>query len=219
MRCERVEELLSDYLEGAVGDAMLIPLEAHLRECAQCRALADGLRDVWRLLDSAPVVEPPVDFRATVWRKIDAAEQSRQRSRPAFDFSAAWRRLWTRPALAWGAAVLLVVVLSGVAVPGRYHLAGLGMIWHGSGVPQVKAAVTVGAPTVTGSGAAVALSVPVTNNGDTAATVTLHVLDANGERKETTVQAPAHSSQLYDVMSLQPGEDASHFRIESSTNP
>jgi hypothetical protein len=81
MLCERAQELFSDYHEGSVKPAMLVPFESHLHECADCRTRLDGVRDVWEMLDSAPYVEPPVGFHAAVWARIDAMEAEKARNR------------------------------------------------------------------------------------------------------------------------------------------
>lgn len=123
MLCERAEELYSDYIDGTIQKSLVVPLESHLKECANCRTQVEELRRVWRVLDEAPVVEPPADFREEVWRRIDAAAQVRQpRPRPS------WRALFTRPALGWAAAALLLVVLAGVVVPGR-HKSASWLMW------------------------------------------------------------------------------------------
>lgn len=129
MRCERAQELFSDYCDTTLQPALLVPLESHLEDCADCRAQLAALKQVWQTLDRAPVVAPPAHFRALVWERIDAAERARQQAaRPRFSFD--WRILFTRPALAWGAALLLVIVLAGVVVPGRYTAARMLFPWN-----------------------------------------------------------------------------------------
>ncbi|HXG24144.1 MAG TPA: zf-HC2 domain-containing protein, partial [Chthonomonadales bacterium] len=142
MLCERAEELYSDYIDGTIQKSLVVPLESHLKECANCRTQVEELRRVWKVLDVAPVVEPPADFRKEVWRRIDAAAQVRQ-PRPRLH----WRALFTRPVLGWAAAALLLVVLAGVVVPGKYKSAW--MLWPSSWFSsREKAAwnITVGQP-------------------------------------------------------------------------
>jgi anti-sigma factor RsiW len=43
-RCERVVELLTDYLEGELGDATRTELEAHLAACDACAEYLRQLR-------------------------------------------------------------------------------------------------------------------------------------------------------------------------------
>ena len=139
MRCDSARELLSEYTEGSIQAALRIPLETHLGECCDCRAEADGLRDVWRMLDAAPVMDAPADLRAVVWAKIDAQEQARSQRRAGFRPS--WSALFTRKALGWGAALLAVVALASFTMPGRYSPASLffGFSTPRKSSPELKA--------------------------------------------------------------------------------
>src|SRR5437016_3673479 len=127
MRCERAQELFSEYCEGTVQRALKVPLESHLGACGQCRDEVSGLRRVWKLLDDAPLMSPPEGFRAAVWQRIDA-QQAARNTRPRFSFD--WRSFFTRPALAWGAAIVLLVLFSRFVVPGSYSPAGIGRLGH-----------------------------------------------------------------------------------------
>jgi hypothetical protein len=124
MKCERAQEQFSDYHEGTLGRSFVVALENHITECSTCRSDLQELKSVWQILDDAPVVEPPADFRAQVWRRIDEAEQAKSR-RPAPAFN--WRSLFGRPAFALAGAALLILVLMPVVLPGTR--AGLGFIW------------------------------------------------------------------------------------------
>ncbi len=130
MRCDKAQELFSDYCEGTVQNALIVPLESHLSTCADCRSQVEDLGRIWKMLDEAPVVDPPADFRANVWRRIDATQSERAPRvwfpRLSFD----WRSLFARPTLGWAAAALLVVVLAGIAVPGRYTAARMMFPWN-----------------------------------------------------------------------------------------
>jgi anti-sigma factor RsiW len=58
LSCQRAEELLSDHRDGSLGIVLRHELEAHLRGCAECRALRSALEDVVAALRSHPMVEP-----------------------------------------------------------------------------------------------------------------------------------------------------------------
>src|SRR5262249_12731198 len=73
------------------------------------------LKAVWAILDEAPMVEPPAGLRATVWQRIESAEQAKVR-RPALAFN--WRSLFARPAIGFALAILLLAVLGPIVVPG-----------------------------------------------------------------------------------------------------
>jgi len=194
MRCERAQELFSDYCDGSIQPAQAALLEGHLGSCADCRSQLEALRQVWQVLDSAPVVEPPAHFRALVWQRIEAAGQARQqaerRSRFAFD----WRALFTRPALAWGAAALLVIVLAGVVVPGRYTAAKMWFPWNLIYRPDAPTwTVTVSAPRIEVIDGRRALTATLTTNATDSMEVVMQIeggpTDRVGERQTLSVSA------------------------------
>jgi hypothetical protein len=62
------EEQLVEYCGGETADRGAI--EAHLRECAECRAQCESLRQVLTLAAAMPVPEPETAFEARLWRRI-----------------------------------------------------------------------------------------------------------------------------------------------------
>ena len=61
LRCERLVELLGDYLEGTLAPGDEHELEDHLRGCRGCSALLDQLGDTVGLLGSVPLAATPPD--------------------------------------------------------------------------------------------------------------------------------------------------------------
>jgi predicted anti-sigma-YlaC factor YlaD len=59
MNCERCEERMSDYLEGALSQAERNAMDAHLRSCLGCRELLAAMSEVLRWGRDFPVHEPP----------------------------------------------------------------------------------------------------------------------------------------------------------------
>ncbi|HYY10312.1 MAG TPA: zf-HC2 domain-containing protein [Kineosporiaceae bacterium] len=68
LACERLVELLGDYLEGTLPPGAAADLEEHLRTCRGCSAVLDQLRDTVGLLGAHGVPdaadELPADVRA-----------------------------------------------------------------------------------------------------------------------------------------------------------
>lgn len=125
MRCERAQELFSEYCEGAIQAALRVPLESHLAACARCREEVDGLRHVWTVLDSAPRMEAPAGFRASVWQRIDSQETSRSSRSWLQGILPQWKDAFMRRPYAWAAGAGILLVLASAVVPGRYTPAGL----------------------------------------------------------------------------------------------
>lgn len=206
MLCERAEELLSDYCEGSIQGALLVPLEDHLEECADCRGKAEGLRDLWRMLDTAPVVEPPADFRAAVWRRIETSEREKRAARSSiaslFDYAGALRRLRARPALGWAAAALAIIVLSGIAVPGAFHQAGLGLPWYRPHVSAPAPALAVGQPHVAMISGRPWVVLPVENRGRATVSMQVSTRGDGADNPDVTLTVPSGANEDVRVTAL-----------------
>ncbi len=118
MSCEQYQEAIGELADGArMDEARRIEVQAHLRDCADCRALLADLREIRAAAARLPMAAPP----ARVWNSI--AEQLPA----AGSQGAAGKREGLlallfgtgRLRLAWGAAatVALAVVLVVVALP------------------------------------------------------------------------------------------------------
>ena len=70
MKCEEVQEQLSEYLDTLQGGAVARGIETHLAGCAHCaEALAD-LAECRRLIAALPQVEPPIGFTTRVMAHV-----------------------------------------------------------------------------------------------------------------------------------------------------
>lgn len=58
LSCARAEELLSDHLEGTLGEPLRGELEGHLARCAACQALREELAFVAKALGEYPELLP-----------------------------------------------------------------------------------------------------------------------------------------------------------------
>jgi anti-sigma factor RsiW len=55
LACERVVELVTDYLEGALDPAMVRAVDAHLAQCPGCDAYLEQMRGTVAALGRVPV--------------------------------------------------------------------------------------------------------------------------------------------------------------------
>src|SRR5688572_31789011 len=120
MRCESAQELFSEYCDGGIQEALRVPLESHLSTCDRCNDEIESLRHVWKVLDAAPLVEPPAGFRAAVWQRIDAQETAKAGLTWAQRIFPDWKAAFGRRPLAWAVAAGLLLVVASVVVPGEY---------------------------------------------------------------------------------------------------
>ena len=105
MNCERYTPLISAALDGALTQEEQELLEAHLRQCPDCRALMEQLMAQDQLLEELNE-EPPARLKSRVMEQVHTHPR---RARPA------QRSLWKR----WGAlaAALVLVVAGSTALP------------------------------------------------------------------------------------------------------
>ncbi len=111
MQCQFAQELFSDHISDALDRAQKVSLDNHLAACADCREQVAGLRDVFTLLDAAPTVEPPKFFHENIMDRIAteaAKEQEVKQAVKSAGFN--WRSLFGKPALALGAAGVVVIL-------------------------------------------------------------------------------------------------------------
>jgi Putative zinc-finger len=98
------EDLLSDYVDGTLGEDQRAVVDAHLQGCATCREEVSLAREAVTVL--ASLEEVPVPFGVTGPVLADAGRRFERRRRVA------WERLQWSAGLAAAAALVLVVVLN-----------------------------------------------------------------------------------------------------------
>ncbi len=106
--CDRAQRLLADQSVGLLRSSRERWLAKHLAECPECAHEQEVLQRVLALVDAVPPVAPPRDLWVGVEQRIHQEEKARATPRGAFPAAKGrrWRAL--APALATGAAVVLV---------------------------------------------------------------------------------------------------------------
>ncbi|MGI8499457.1 MAG: anti-sigma factor family protein [Gemmatimonadaceae bacterium] len=137
-----MDSRLDAFLDGALPPLERRSVEAHLAQCARCRAEAEGLkRIIARARALPPSVQPPRDLWPAVEAEMHGAVvESLPLRRDAGRF--AWR-LSSRPVLA--AAALLLVALSSLVT------------WNITRAGRTSAAAVASAPVVAGAATLVEL--------------------------------------------------------------
>ena len=102
MECERMETLISPYLDGELGSVDKAAVETHLHGCTRCQEMLALLREVSVSLRNLPEVEISPDLQ----RRLLAIPDRKRRLRFSLDFLV---RPALQPVLA-AATVLLTVV-------------------------------------------------------------------------------------------------------------
>lgn len=83
MKCEEVQERLSEYIEQVLSQEEKSVVEGHLSTCARCRAESEALAQSIRAVSDLPQVEPPPGFSRKVMARIH------EEQKPSF-----WSRLF-----------------------------------------------------------------------------------------------------------------------------
>lgn len=74
MECERIEKLLSEYIDDLLDLQTKTFVESHLQSCAQCSKSLEELKNIVQELRKLEPVPPPADFTANVHKRL--AERS-----------------------------------------------------------------------------------------------------------------------------------------------
>jgi len=112
MNCERYDDVLDDYVDGAraasrPADVRLAAFEAHLPGCLRCQALVADFSSIRRTAADLDEMIPPPRLWAKIAASIDADAQMPW-----------WRRTFGDAFSAWvpvAAAAALVLLVAGVA--------------------------------------------------------------------------------------------------------
>src|SRR5437879_250467 len=70
MKCDRVLDLLSDYLDGELSPAAVLGVQSHLRRCEPCEAEHQALRRTVQMVSLFGRQSIPVDCRAAVMARL-----------------------------------------------------------------------------------------------------------------------------------------------------
>jgi predicted anti-sigma-YlaC factor YlaD len=71
--CLEVWREISNFLDGEVDVELRARMEAHFKECAHCKAILDGTRNVVRLVGDGVEYSVPSGFSKRLYDKIKQA--------------------------------------------------------------------------------------------------------------------------------------------------
>lgn len=107
LTCDDAQALMPDLLDGTLSDTQRAPYQAHVAECAECRALAVDLAKIRDDAATLPTFSPSRDLWSGIEARLDTPVVSLSgRSR-----GAAGR--WSTRQVAAAAAVLMAVTAGG----------------------------------------------------------------------------------------------------------
>lgn len=68
--CLEVWREISNFIDGDVDAELRARMEAHFKECAHCKAILDGTRNVVKLVGDGVEYEMPAGFSSRLQEKI-----------------------------------------------------------------------------------------------------------------------------------------------------
>ncbi len=102
--CERIEERLSDYLDGALPSKEAAEFRAHADGCARCTQLEASVRGLVGALRAMEPVAPPLRLVPTILDKTIGPRTEPFGWRAWFG----WTRILWQPRFAFGALTILI---------------------------------------------------------------------------------------------------------------
>lgn len=113
MKCAKVRELFSSYLENAIEPSIGVAVEQHFAECPRCKAGYERFRATAMLLDELPEMAPPPGFHETVMARVNRVR--RTTPQPVRWWNVDWQNVFNARvpvrAVAMGAAILVVLAI------------------------------------------------------------------------------------------------------------
>ncbi len=72
--CHDLLGSLSDYIDGALDDALCVEIESHMAECDNCQIVVDTLRKTVTLYRRLPAQPIPADLEARLFKRMALGE-------------------------------------------------------------------------------------------------------------------------------------------------
>jgi hypothetical protein len=109
MNCRRNQELLSDYLEETLSPLLRREVDDHLRNCDECRGLAESMKEVLSLFAGCAEPEPPANLQDLILARTRQALVATREARLAMETEPSfWRSFGSGLAAAAVLAAILI---------------------------------------------------------------------------------------------------------------
>jgi hypothetical protein len=117
MNCQRMNDLLADYLAAELDEKTLADVHAHLAGCAACREELESLSAIWTKLGVLPREQPSAALRSRFYEMLEAYKEGLKKSGPVskpLQSISSWlsRLMPRRPA--YQLALALVLIIAGL---------------------------------------------------------------------------------------------------------
>ena len=121
MKCKELQDLVPDYLAGALAGEQLPPFEAHLMECETCREDLRQMESTWVELGRMPDGEPGPGLRGRFYAMLE--EEKRRLAgaskTPWYRRMETWLESWWPKRPAFQMAMIVVLTAAGLFAGSR----------------------------------------------------------------------------------------------------
>lgn len=105
MKCEQIQNLLSEYVDNMLDAQESKKVTEHLKECKECQQMLQELEEMLSMFNKVEIINPPEDFKNNVMEKIKQENISNNKKPTIFKIKRSW--------LTWAATAAVVVIMIG----------------------------------------------------------------------------------------------------------
>ncbi len=106
MHCDQFEELLSEYMDGSLAQALKLNMDSHRGGCSACSRLVAEMQLIYTAMDTMPALDTPPWMHERIMARVEA-EGTNPRKRSTW--SNPWR--WAGAFAAITAVIALAVII------------------------------------------------------------------------------------------------------------
>lgn len=112
MQCDQFSELLSEYMDGSLAQALKLNMDAHRGGCSACSQLVSEMQLIYTAIDTMPALETPPWMHERIMAHIDAEEAAHKKRT---GWSNPWS--WVGSVAAVAAVVMVALVIPSAKQP------------------------------------------------------------------------------------------------------
>ena len=125
MKCEDIQELIIEYIEGSLNSEDTRRVEEHLASCENCLKEVGHMKSVWAKLDNMEMKEPSDNLKKNFKNMIDSYSlgMNNNSSLPWHETISKWLESWwpKRPLMQFATTVVVLIIglLTGLGINQR----------------------------------------------------------------------------------------------------
>ncbi|MHB1461415.1 MAG: zf-HC2 domain-containing protein [Armatimonadota bacterium] len=202
MHCDQFEELLSEYMDGSLAQALKLNMDSHRGGCSACSRLVSEMQLIYTAMDTMPALDTPPWMHERIMARVEAEGTNNR------------KRSWLSNPWQWVGAVAAItaVVTMAVIIPSadKSHVQMSLLSKPTDAVTNQQADLSISVEQATSSGNPLGWVVRLTPKSDMQAEVRIVTFDhnlpiessywkglANGQPISLPAQASSSAQALY----------------------